>query len=75
MSDSQARETMAGKPDEVVEKAVDGRMAKFFAERCLLDQAWVKDDKQTVEQTRKALVGKIGENIQIRRFMRFELGA
>jgi elongation factor Ts len=71
----QAREQMQGKPADVIEKAVEGRMAKFFAERCLLDQGWVKDDKQTVEQVRKQLVGKIGENIQIRRFVRFELGA
>ena len=70
----QARETMAGKPDEVIEKAVDGRMEKFFSERCLLDQSWVKDDKQSVEQVRKAIVARIGENIQIRRFVFFELG-
>lgn len=71
----QARETMAGKPDEVIEKAITGRMEKFFAERTLLDQGWVKEDKKSVEQVRKELVGRIGENIQIRRFVRFELGA
>ncbi len=71
----QARETMADKPDEVIEKAIKGRLEKFFAERALLDQGWVKDDKQSVEQVRKELVSKIGENIQIRRFVRFELGA
>ena len=70
----QAQETMAGKPDEVIEKAISGRMEKFFAERCLLDQAWVKDDKQSVDQVRQALVGKIGENIQIIRFARFQIG-
>jgi elongation factor Ts len=71
----QARETMANKPDEMIEKAIKGRLEKFFAERALLDQAWVKDDKKTVEQVRAELVAKIGENIQIRRFVRFELGA
>ena len=70
----QAQETMAGKPQEVIDKATEGRLNKFFAERVLLEQAWVKDDKQTVEEVRKDLVGKIGENIQIRRFARFDLG-
>ena len=70
----QTRTQMAGKPDEVIEKAVEGRMKKFFAEQCLLEQPWAKDDSQTVEQVRKALVGKIGENVQIRRFVRLELG-
>ena len=65
---------MAGKPEEVVEKAVEGRMKKFFAESCLMDQAWVKDDSLTVEEVRKNLVGTIGENIQVRRFFRLQLG-
>lgn len=69
-----AREQMAGKPEEVVEKAVEGRMKKFFSEVCLMDQAWVKDDTQTVEEIRKGLVGHIGENIQVRRFVRLKLG-
>ena len=70
----QTRTQMAGKPDEVVAKAVEGRMKKFFSEHCLMDQAWVKDDKQSVEDVRKALVGRIGENIQVRRFQRLQLG-
>jgi elongation factor Ts len=65
---------MPGKPREVIDKAIEGRLEKFFAERCLLDQGWVKDDKQTVEQMRKQLVARIGENIQIRRFVRYDLG-
>ena len=68
------REQMAGKPEQVIEKAVDGRMNKFFEEHCLLDQPWVKDDNKTVEGARKELVGSLGENIQIRRFSRMELG-
>jgi elongation factor Ts len=73
----QAGEQMAGRPDEVIQKAVDGRMQKFFAEKCLLEQVWVKDDagKKTVDEVQKELAGKIGENIQIRRFVMFELGA
>ena len=71
----QAREQMAGRPDDVIEKAIEGRLEKFFAARCLLDQPWVKEEKKTVEQVRKEKVARIGENIQIRRFARFELGA
>ncbi len=71
----QAKETMVGKPQEVIEKAVEGRLTKFFAEHCLMDQSWVKDDKLTVETKRKELVASIGENIQIRRFSRLQLGA
>ena len=68
---------MAGRPDEVVQKAVDGRMQKFFAEKCMLEQIWVKDEgaKKTVAEVQKELAGKIGENIAIRRFALFELGA
>jgi elongation factor Ts len=72
---AQAREQMAGRPREVVEKAVDGRMQKFYEEQCLLEQPWVHDGAQTVEQIRKALVGRIGENVRIQRFARFQLGS
>ncbi len=68
------RVQMAGKPEEVIEKAVEGRMNKFFEEHCLVDQRWVKDDNKTVEGARKEIVGSIGENIQVRRFVRMELG-
>jgi elongation factor Ts len=67
-------EAMKGKPKPVVDKAVDGRMDKFFAEKCLTEKLYVPDDSKTVEQVRTELVGKIGENIQIRRFHRMELG-
>ena len=49
-------------------------MGKFYAEQCLLEQPYVKDDKKTVEQFRAETVGKLGENIQIHRFVRFEIG-
>jgi elongation factor Ts len=62
------------KPPDIQEKMLEGRMGKFYAEQCLLEQPWVKDDKQTIEQFRAAAVGKLGENIQIRRFARFEIG-
>ena len=67
-------ESMAGKPENVIEKAVAGRMEKWFAEQTLMDKPYVPDDSKTIEQVRTELVGKIGENIQVRRFWRVELG-
>jgi len=67
-------ESMKGKPQQVVDKAVDGRMDKFFAEKCLMAKQYVPDETKTVEQVRTGLVGKIGENIKVRRFVRLELG-
>ena len=71
----QVAEQMKGRPADVVQKAVDGRMQKFFAEQCLLEQEWVKEHGKTVTEVVKELAGKIGENIQIRRFAMLELGA
>ncbi len=68
-------ESMKGKPQAAIDKAVEGRMEKFFAEKCLMAKQYVPDDSKTVEQVRTELVGKIGENIQVRRFVRMELGA
>jgi elongation factor Ts len=67
-------ESMKGKPQSVIDKAVEGRLEKFFAEKCLMAKQYVPDESKTVEQMRTELVGKIGENIQVRRFMRMELG-
>jgi elongation factor Ts len=62
------------KPREIQEKMVEGRVSKFFADTCLMEQPFVKDDKQTIEQLRTALIGKLGENIVVRRFVRFDIG-
>jgi elongation factor Ts len=70
-----ALETMKGRPDDVVQKAVDGRVDKWLATKCLMEMPYVPDDSRTVEQVRAELVGRIGENIQVRRFHRLELGA
>ena len=64
----------SGKPANVIEKIVDGKLDKFFAEQCLLEQPYVKDSDRTVGQLVSDAVGKIGENIQVRRFARFVLG-
>lgn len=63
-----------GKPAAVVEKMVEGRVNKFFAEICLLEQPFVKNPDITVGQLLTELIAKIGENIVIRRFARFERG-
>lgn len=63
-----------GKPRQIAEKIVEGRMSKYFEEVCLLEQKFVKDDKKTIEQVVGELVAVIGENIQIRRFARYVLG-
>jgi len=63
-----------GKPEHIAEKIVSGRIDKFFQEICLLEQPFIKDPDQTVGELNAALIGKIGENITIRRFARFERG-
>src|SRR5581483_5492895 len=63
-----------GKPEKIVDKIVDGRMEKFYAEQVLLEQPFVKDPDKTIEQIVKEKIAKIGENIQVRRFARFKLG-
>jgi elongation factor Ts len=69
---SQAKES--GKPDNVLDKIVEGRIDKFYAQICLLEQPFIKDMNMTVEELLKEQIGKIGENIQIRRFTRYQLG-
>jgi len=64
----------SGKPEPVIQKMVDGQISKWMKEVCLLDQAWVKDPDKTIDQVQQELIAKIGENIKIRRFVRFELG-
>ena len=64
----------SGKPEQVMQKMVDGQISKWMKEICLLDQAWVKDPDKTIDQLQQELIAKIGENIKIRRFVRFELG-
>ncbi len=69
-----ASDQVKGKPDNVVEKIVTGKLEKFFAENCLMEQAFVKDPDRTIEQVRTDLVGVIGENVEEMRFVRFQLG-
>jgi elongation factor Ts len=62
------------KPDAVKDKIVDGKLKKFFQENVLLEQPFVKDDTRTIGDLVKALSGKTGEKVEVRRFARFELG-
>jgi len=63
-----------GKPKEIAKKIAEGKMRKYFEEVCLLNQPFIKDDKKTISDLLVELVAKIGENIKIARFVRFELG-
>ena len=62
------------KPPQIIEKIVEGKLKKFYGEVCLLDQPYIKDDKQTIQQIIASTIAKFGENIKVRRFCRFELG-
>lgn len=69
----QALET--GKPENIVEKIAEGKLKKFYRENCLLNQPYVRDPDLTVQDVLNELIGKIGENITINRFCRFQIGA
>ena len=68
------RDDLAGKKEEMKEKIVAGRIGKRLKEMALMDQAYIKDSGMTVEEMVKQVAGKVGENIQVRRFVRFNLG-
>lgn len=63
-----------GKPEKIVEKMVEGRIEKFYKEICLLEQPFIKDPDKTVQQLVTEKIATIGENINVRRFVRFERG-
>ncbi|MGI6380828.1 MAG: translation elongation factor Ts [Anaerolineae bacterium] len=69
------RAEMAGenKPEHVMERIMEGKLAKFYQESCLLDQAFIKDDEKTIQQLLTEAIAKLGENIVIKRFARFQI--
>lgn len=71
LAESQAE----GKPANAVEKIVEGKLNKFLSESCLLEQAYVKNPDQTVQEVLTAMIAKMGENMVIKRFARFQVGA
>jgi elongation factor Ts len=70
-----AQAAATGKPAAVIEKIVDGKMAKFYEEVCLLEQPFIKDQAISIKELIAQKVGKLGENITVRRFARFKVGA
>jgi elongation factor Ts len=70
-----AQAAASGKPPEIVEKMLTGKLGKFYEEFCLLDQPFIKDQTQTIAQIVAGKVAKLGENISVRRFARFKVGA
>lgn len=68
-----ARKKVEGKPENVVEKAVEGAVKKFAKMMCLVEQPWVRDEKQTIGQLVDSYASKMGENIGVRRFVRYEV--
>jgi elongation factor Ts len=69
-----AQAASSGKPANIIEKMLEGKMGKFYEEVCLLDQPFIKDQAQTIAQIIATRVGKLGENISVRRFARFKVG-
>jgi len=63
-----------GKPEKILEKIVQGKLEKFFQESCLLEQPFIKDEDRTVKQRIDETIAKLGENITVKRFVRFRLG-
>lgn len=64
----------SGKPEAVINKIVDGKLEKFFSDACLYEQAWVRDPNRLIKDVIGEYVGKLGEKIEVRRFVRFQLG-
>lgn len=64
----------SGKPEKVIDKIVEGKLERFYSETCLLEQTYIRDSDLTVKEVLDGMIGKLGENIAIRRFARFQLG-
>ena len=62
-----------GKPENIADKIAQGKVDKYFKSQCLLEQDFIKDDKKTIEAVLKETIGKVGENMRIKRFARFDL--
>lgn len=68
------RDQVKGKPANIVDKIIEGKLEKFYQEVCLVDQLFVKDDKRTINDLLKEKIAQLGENIAIRRFVRYQVG-
>ncbi len=65
---------LTGKPADALDKIIDGKLTKFFEEVCLLEQPFIKDPNMSVKDVLTSMIAKIGENIIIRRFVRYQVG-
>ena len=74
-SNNSRRGQAEGKPAQAVEKIIEGKINKFLSENCLLEQAFVKNPDQTIQEVLTAMIAKMGENMVIKRFARFQIGA
>jgi elongation factor Ts len=63
-----------GKPEKIADKIVEGKLKKYFKENCLMDQAYVRNPEMTIADLLNEMIAKIGENISIKRFVRFKIG-
>jgi len=63
-----------GKPEKIIDRIIEGKLEKFFSETCLLEQAFVKDPDQTINQLVEGMIAKLGENMSIKRYIRFRIG-
>ncbi|MNC92170.1 Elongation factor Ts [compost metagenome] len=64
----------SGKPAQVIDKIIEGKLGSFYEQVCLLDQPSIRDPKLTVEAMLKAAIAKLGENLSVARFVRFKVG-
>jgi len=69
------REQAKGKPPQAIDKIIEGKLKKFYADGCLLEQPFSKDTAKTISDVLTEVIGRTGENISIKRFARFEIGA
>jgi elongation factor Ts len=69
------KEQLAGKPAQIIDQIIEGKLEKYYTEICLLNQPYIKNDKLTINDVLKELIAKMGESIKIKRFVRFEIGA
>lgn len=64
----------SGKPDNIIEKIIEGKLSKYYSEVCLLNQAYFKDDSKSIENLIAEMIHKLGENITVKRFVRYQVG-
>lgn len=69
------KEQLKGKPANVIDQIIEGKLQKYYSEICLLNQPFIKNEKITIEDLLKEMIAKMGENIKIRRFVRYEIGS